>query len=133
MLLLHLIIAIRLKYVCGFKEAKIIEHDKLILNAHNKVKTAWDTINKEPGRNKKRNEIQALKVEGRKISDQQTVAETFSEYFVAIAGNVKMQRDNNLINDDNNSMVNHTNFMEQGFNKPYPSVECKCTTTKETE
>ena len=28
---------------------------------------------------------------------------------------------------------NHTHFMEQAFNKPYPSTECKCTTTKEIE
>jgi len=28
-------------------------HDKLILNSHNKVKTTWDVINKESGRNKK--------------------------------------------------------------------------------
>jgi hypothetical protein len=33
---------------------------------------------------------------------------------------------NNLINDDNNSIDNHTHFMEQAFNKPYPSMECKC-------
>jgi len=28
-------------------------------------------------------------------------------------------------------ILNH--FMEQAFNKPYPSMECKCTTTKEIE
>jgi len=67
------------------RKAKIIEHDKLILNSHNKVKTKWGTINKECGKNKERSEIQALKVEGKKITDQQTIAETFNEYFVAIA------------------------------------------------
>jgi len=36
------------------RKAKIIEHDKLILNPHNKVKTTWDVINKESGRNEKR-------------------------------------------------------------------------------
>jgi len=30
-------------------------------------------------------------------------------------------------------MDSHTYFMEQAFNKPYPSMECKCTTTKEIE
>jgi len=40
---------------------------------------------------------------------------------------------NNLINDRNNNMDSHTHFMKQAFNKPYPSMECKCTTTKETE
>ena len=35
------------------KKTKRIEHDKLILNSHNKVKTTWDIINKESGKNKK--------------------------------------------------------------------------------
>jgi len=35
------------------RKAKRMEHDKLILNSHNKVKTNWDIINKECGRNKK--------------------------------------------------------------------------------
>jgi len=30
-------------------------------------------------------------------------------------------------------MDSHTHFMEQAFNKPYPSMECKCTKTKEIE
>jgi hypothetical protein len=47
-------------------------------------------------------------VEGKKITDQQTIAETFNDYFVAIAENVKRQRKNNFINDDNNSVDNHT-------------------------
>ena len=54
-----------------------MEHDKLILNSHNKVKTTWDIINKESGRHKNRSEIQSLKVEGKRITDQQTIAETF--------------------------------------------------------
>ena len=28
-------------------------------------------------------------------------------------------------------MDSHTHFMEQDFNKPYPSMKCKCTTKKE--
>jgi hypothetical protein len=54
-------------------------------------------------------------------------------FFVAIAENVKRQSENNLINDDNNSMDNHNSFMEQAFNKPYPSMVCKFTTIKEIE
>jgi hypothetical protein len=83
------------------------------------------------GRNKKRFEIQALKVEGNKITDQQTIVENFNEYFVAITENVKRQSKNNLINDDNDNMESHTHFMGQAYNKPYPSMECKYTTTKE--
>ncbi|MCL2320503.1 MAG: hypothetical protein FWC47_00190 [Oscillospiraceae bacterium] len=112
------------------RKAKITEHDKLILNSHYKFKTTWAIINKESGRNKKRSEIHTLKVEGKKITDQQTIAETFNEYFVAIAENVKRQSKNNLINDDNDSMDSHTHFMEQAFTKPYPCMEYKCTKKK---
>jgi len=67
----------------------------------------------------------------KKITDQHTIAETFNEYFIAITENVNRQSKNNLINDDNDTMDSHTHFMEQAFNKPYPSMEFKCTTTKE--
>ena len=69
----------------------------------------------------------------KKITDQQTIAETFNEYFIAITKNINRQSKNNLINDDNNNMDSHTYFTEQAFNKTYPSMECKCTTTKEIE
>jgi hypothetical protein len=67
------------------REAKITENDKLIPNSHNKVKTTWSIINNESKKKKKRGEIQALNVENKEITDQQTIAETFNEYFIAIA------------------------------------------------
>jgi hypothetical protein len=72
-------------------------------------------------------------MEGKKITDQQTVTETFNDYFVAVAENVKRQRKNNFINDNNNSVDNHTHFMEEASNKPYPSVESKYTSTEGIE
>jgi len=97
------------------RKTKIIERDKLIPNSHNTVKTTWDKINKESGRNKERSGIEALNFEGRKITDQRTVVETFNEYFVAITENVKWQSKNNLINDDKNSIDSHTHFMKKKF------------------
>jgi hypothetical protein len=35
------------------RKVTITEHDKSILNSHNKFKTTWGIINKESGRNKK--------------------------------------------------------------------------------
>jgi hypothetical protein len=115
------------------RKAKITENDKLILNSQNKVKTTWGIISKEYGKSKKRSEIQALNVEGKKITDQQTIAETFNEYFVAIAENVKRQSKNNCTKDDNDNMDSHTHFMEQAFTKPYPSMESKCTISEKIE
>jgi len=54
------------------KKAQRIEHDKLILNSYNKIKTIWGII-KNQEEIKKRGEIQTLKVEGRKITDQQII------------------------------------------------------------
>jgi len=44
---------------------------------------------------------------------------------------LKDKEKNYFINDDNNSVDNHTHFTEQVLNKPYPSMECKCMSTKE--
>jgi hypothetical protein len=45
------------------RKKKIIEHDKLIQNIQNKVKTTpRGIINKESGRNKKRSEIKDLNI-----------------------------------------------------------------------
>jgi uncharacterized protein YaaW (UPF0174 family) len=65
--------------------------------------------------------------------NQQNIAENLNEYFVAVAENVKRQIKNNLINYGNNSIDNHIHFMEQAFNKIYPSMKRKCTIQKETE
>ena len=42
------------------------------------MNTTWGII--ESGKNKKRSETQALNVEDKKITDQQTIVETFNEY-----------------------------------------------------
>jgi hypothetical protein len=41
--------------------------------------------------------------------------------FCCFAENVKRQSKNNLFNNDNNRTDNHSHFMEQAFNKPYPT------------
>jgi hypothetical protein len=72
-----------------------------------------------------------LKVE--KLLIKKLLLKILTSFFVATTENVKRQSKINLINDDNNSIDNHTHFMEQAFNKTYPSMERKCTTTKEIE
>ena len=115
------------------KKAKIKQHDTLIMNSHNKVKTTWDIINKESGRKEKINEPLTLKSGDKKITDQQTIAKTLNEYFVAIAESINRRNIHNSISNDNSNMDSHTYFMEQAFNKPYPNMEGNCTTAKEIE
>jgi len=53
-------------------------------------------------------------------------------YFVAITENVNRQSKNNLINDDNDNMaIIPISWNRLLVNLTYPSMECKCTTTKE--
>jgi len=72
-------------------------------------------------------------VEDKKITDQQTIAETFNVYFVAITAKVNRLSKNNLIKDEDDNRDRHNHFMEQAFSEPYPSMKHKCTTTKEIE
>jgi hypothetical protein len=58
-----------------------IENNKLIQNSHTKIQTTWDIINKKSGINKKRCQIQALNVEDITITNEQTNAENFSDFF----------------------------------------------------
>jgi len=53
MLLLPLITGYSKILSMVMRKAKRMEHDKLIINSHNKLKITWGIINKECGRNKK--------------------------------------------------------------------------------
>jgi DNA-directed RNA polymerase specialized sigma subunit len=110
-------------------------YDKLILNSHNKIKTNWDIINKETGRNTKKFEINTMKIDGKKLNDQQqAIAKEFNKYFVNIADKIKRQdTDNPIVTNDINNDKNHIYLMNQAFTNPYPKMNCKCSTNKEIE
>ena len=110
-----------------------MNNDTLIRNSHNHIKTTWDIINRESGRNKKRNELLASKFGNKKITNQQTVAEALNEHFITIAENINRHKIQKIINDENGNTDNYTHFVEQAFNKPYPNMECNCTRVKEIE
>ena len=54
-------------------------------------------------------------------------------YFVPIAENINKQKKSELIDNVDDNRYSHIHFMEKAYNKPYPSMEYKCTTTKEIE
>jgi hemerythrin-like domain-containing protein len=115
------------------KKAKHMEYDKLILNSHNKIKTMWNIINKKSGRKNNINNIQALDVDGKKIIDQQSIADTFNEYFVTIAENIRKQIRYTYTRLNNNDVDNHIQFINHTFDNPFPNMENKYSTIKEIE
>jgi hypothetical protein len=110
-----------------------MEYDKLILSSHNKIKTTWNIINMESGRNKNSNNIQVLIVEGRKIVDRQSIPETFNEYFTTIAKNIRKEIKYSHMHIYNNDGENHIKFLNHAFHNPFPNMESKYTTINEIE
>jgi len=91
------------------RKAKIIEHDKLIQNSQIKLKP-HGVLQIKNLEEIQRSELQAVNMEGKKINYRQTIADTYNDYFVAIAENVKRQRKNHFINNVMN-MENLHHFM----------------------
>ena len=56
-----------------------MEYDRRILNSTNKMKTSWNLINIERGKDMNYQIIQAIDIDGRTTTDQQTIADTFNK------------------------------------------------------
>jgi hypothetical protein len=110
------------------KKAKRMEYDKLILNSHNKIKTTCNIINKESGRKNNSNNIHALDVDGKKIFDKKSIAETFNEYFVTIAEKIRKQTRYTHMHANNNDVDNHIQFIIHAFDNPFSNMENKYST-----
>jgi hypothetical protein len=67
------------------KEAKILQYKKLILNSQNKTKTIWNIVRSETGKITKREDITSLSINGMLIQNQQTIANSFNNYFSIVA------------------------------------------------
>ena len=65
--------------------AKKLHYNRIILNSNNKMSTTWKIINYE---NRKPNHIKnsiSLKTDNKEITNQNTVANIFNNYFLSIA------------------------------------------------
>jgi uncharacterized protein Yka (UPF0111/DUF47 family) len=72
-------------------------------------------------------------VDGYKGIDQQSIAETFNEYFVTIAENIRKQIGYTHTPLNNNDVDNHIQFINHAFENPFPNMENKYSTIKEIE
>jgi hypothetical protein len=107
-------------------------YDKRILNSHNKIKTTWDIIKKEVGKNKSWVEINTLKIDGKKLNNQQDIAGEFNKYFANTAEKIKRQANMNSITTNNlKNEENYTYFMGQAFINVYPNINCNCSANKD--
>jgi hypothetical protein len=83
-----------------FKEAKRLNCDTHIINLNNTIKTMWEIVMLETGRKAYNDNIHSLNVDGTTmISNQQTIAGTFNNYFLSVAKNVNVNNTHSNIND----------------------------------
>ena len=67
------------------KEAKILQYKKQILTSQNKTRTTWNTVRSETGKKTKKEDITSLSINGMLIQNQQTIANSFNNYFSTVA------------------------------------------------
>ena len=62
------------------KEAKVQQHKKQILTSYNKART-WKIVKFETGKKRGKEAISLLNIKGTLIQNQQTIANSFNDYF----------------------------------------------------
>ena len=66
------------------KEVKKMEYDRHILNSTNKMRTSWNLINIERGKNMNNQIIESTNIGGKTTADHQTIADNFNKQFIMI-------------------------------------------------
>jgi hypothetical protein len=75
-------------------ETKRTFYDKKISDSNNKMKTIWDIVNSESGRNNKGKEILKINIDGKVISNHKIISNSFNTYFLTIADTVREKTQN---------------------------------------
>jgi hypothetical protein len=89
------------------KEAKRLNYDTQIINSNNAIKTTWKIIKLETDRKANNDNIHSLNIEGRVINNQQTIADTFNNYFLSIAEEINV---NNTHSNTNRHTINNSSL-----------------------
>lgn len=106
-------------------QAKRIEIDKQILKSENKVKTTWNIVKKELGKdsNYNNNTITLKSVNNGKICKPELVADTFNKYFISVV-------DSLLINDSTKNINEYLYEIKDGA---IPDIQATLTVPREIE
>jgi hypothetical protein len=80
------------------KEAKRLNYDTEVINLNNTITSRWEIIKLEMVRKVSNDNIHSLNVEDRVINNQQTIADTFHNYFLSIAEKIYVNNTNSNTN-----------------------------------
>jgi hypothetical protein len=111
------------------KLAKRKYYEGKILKSKNKIKTTWEIIKKETGKNYNMNEIHSIQNKDTVISEPQQIADAFHNHFISIANTICSTVKNNK----NETIINKTylNYLNNSFKKPFSKIKWNYVTTYE--
>jgi hypothetical protein len=108
------------------KEAKKLYYNRKIIESPNRITTIWNIAKHLTGRNNIPKEIHIIKHDDCEIEDQCKISQLFNEYFQTIAEKINTTR-------NNKPEIVPLKYLVQAFNKPFPKIMVKNTTSTEIE
>jgi len=112
------------------RTAKILHHNNQIAQSKNTIKTTWNIIKNETGRNNTvYNNINSRHSD--REQNKRVNAEIFNKYFITVAKNISCRIKES--NKQNLSYTKDSSYLSQVFNQPFPNLVFQNTSTSETE
>ena len=108
---------------------KKLHHKQAIEKSNNKIKTTWRIINEEKGLNKRKSVIKKISHNNRLITNQTTIANLFSNYFLSIADLTKIEN----TKDVNTYIQNSLKYLRMCINNPFDNITWKYVSTQEVK
>jgi len=110
------------------KAAKQLYYNNKVSKTNNKIKTTWDIIKTETCHNHTNKGTQLINIDGNLITNQQSIAGSFNNYFLTVADKIT----NNIKNDKTSLNCNNpTQCLHVNFKFPCSNIKLKYTTPKE--
>ena len=113
------------------KETKILQYKKQILTSYNKTRTTWNIVKSETGKKRGKEEISLMHIDGKFKRNQQTIANSFNDYFLTIAEKLMGANQIDKLSQLKNRAPIH--YILQNYRYPFPNIKFRYTSTEETE
>ena len=108
------------------KEAKRMEYDRHISNSTNIMRTSWNLINKEFGRDCKNYGVKSLNINGRSITNHKIIANALNNHFTTFLTMIcqKINANNcvsfNITSDNNQNNISFS--LNQVYQNSFPNI-----------
>jgi len=112
------------------KAAKQLCYNNKLSNSKNKIKTTWVIIKTETCKTNTNKATQLINTDGKLITNEQSIANSFSNYVLTVADKMT----SNVKNDKTSLNCNNpTDCLHKNFKIPCSNLKLKYTTPNETE